>query len=354
MWLQKLAYLLGQIWRLIESCFNWLRRQQRPVVVFENGKQVEMGKQIAEGGFSFVFEARDVSSSGPFNYALKRVVCPDPELVQSCQREAQVHRAVQHPNLMPLLGIVFQQNSCFMIFPCVPISLRDEISQRNLLQLDPTRQVRPFSQAHILSIFVQLVEGVSAMHQAGWAHRDIKVENVLMADSKQPILMDFGSARPLTVQLRTRQDVLQLVEEAASHTTLPYRAPELFEGGCRHGTVEPDVDGGVDVWSLACLLFAMMYGASPFECEFAGPKGIRIVECTHLRVLGEIPTAPSQRYSLSLHNFVEWMLTQDRSERPNIAQVLHRAEELLEMTGETSALQRSREGDQGEPFDGLL
>ena len=69
---------------------------------------------------------------------------------------------------------------------------------------------------------------------------------------------------------RTRSILLSIVDEASVNSTVSYRAPELFDGGARHGDNEPDIDGKMDVWSLGCLLFGMMYGVSPFECEFRG------------------------------------------------------------------------------------
>ena len=46
-----------------------------------------------------------------------------------------------------------------------------------------------------------------------------------------------------------------------------------------------------DVWAIGCLLFAWYYGYSPFECEFIeNTSNVRVVECTHLRVLSKVPS----------------------------------------------------------------
>ena len=68
----------------------------------------------------------------------------------------------------------------------------------------------------------------------------------------------------------TRTDALELTERAARHTTMPYRAPELFEGGIgmRPGPNVTLDHGKCDSWSLGCVLFAVMYGTSPFEMDF--------------------------------------------------------------------------------------
>ena len=69
------------------------------------------------------------------------------------------------------------------------------------------------------------------------------------------VLMDFGSAMPRFTTPSTRQQALDLQEDAGAHCTATYRAPELF-----------DVPTGLtidlarsDIWSAGCLLFATMY-----------------------------------------------------------------------------------------------
>ena len=329
------------------------------------GLAVRIGRQIAEGGFSFVFEAYDAGTPTRLTrkYALKRINCSDPELVRSCREEAGVHRSLRHPGLLPLLGLRFESSAesgatcCYMLFPYHPSSLRDDLTARSLLEdgTEPGKR-RPYREAALLACFGQVVDAVGEMHSAGLAHRDIKVENVLLAREGggsgsgsgsgsgralgRPVLMDFGSVGPVSYPLRTRSDVLNLAETASQHCTMPYRAPELFDGGVRHGPDEPPVDGRIDVWSLGCLLFAMMYGSSPFEVDFRGDGTVRIVECTHLRVLGPVPSPPPSTeaagwFSSDLVGTVRWILNQGRSERPTLDQVSRRVDELLKKAGGT-------------------
>mmetsp|Transcript_38990 Transcript_38990/g.83995 ORF Transcript_38990/g.83995 Transcript_38990/m.83995 type:complete len:223 (-) Transcript_38990:1221-1889(-) len=167
-----ITYLLHIILRNIRLCWNCIHhslfntsgndeyggislstlfhRRSRLLLAFDNGMQVEMGKQIGEGGFSYVFEAFPIigdennnantinqhnqhslgvrmvltkSSSSTLTsssvdnhrvvkkkkYALKRINCSDHELVQACRHEAGVHRSLppDHPNLLDLLGLKF-------------------------------------------------------------------------------------------------------------------------------------------------------------------------------------------------------------------------------------------------------
>lgn len=75
-----------------------------------------------------------------------------------------------------------------------------------------------------------------------------------------PILMDLGSVSPSPLPITSHSLAIATQDHAAEHSTMPYRAPELFD--VRTGTV---VDTKVDIWSLGCTLFACLVGKSPFE-----------------------------------------------------------------------------------------
>lgn len=146
----------------------------------------------------------------------------------------------------------------------------------------------------------QVCEALHYLHESkGIAHRDIKPHNVLIvrplssggtlsADasssggpngdleagaSQKParpssgtgaysaMLMDFGSAASRHVTPATRREALALQEEAEALCTATYRAPELFDVP----TGLPLDFAKCDVWAAGCLLYAGMYGASPFQ-----------------------------------------------------------------------------------------
>jgi len=348
--------------RILLKLFNFLKQIFYPAqtIHFYNGPIITVKQKIAEGGFSYVYSATD---SLQRKYALKRIICSDECMIDACRREVDVHREVRGDHVLHLFNVKYissPQRMCYMLFPLITGgSLRDEINQRNIL-CDDLNQVRALRERQLLHLFKGVLKGVKSLHDAGYAHCDVKLENVLLdrqglsnndgtGDEEMnfpmtsmrdpgvgvPILMDFGSARPLVVKLLDRKTVLNLTEIASQNSTISYRAPELFDGGCRHGSLEADIDGRVDVWSCGCLMFGLMYGASPFEIEFRKSGSVRIVDCTHLRVLGgKVPYPPANReivhkYSHHLHELVEWILNVDRTERPTIEEVLNQVEGML-------------------------
>jgi serine/threonine kinase 16 len=96
-----------------------------------------------------------------------------------------------------------------------------------------------------------------------YAHRDIKPGNIMIADNgTSPILMDLGSLSPSPIKITSRALALQIQDQAAEHSTLPYRAPELFDV-----KTDTSIDTAVDIWSLGCTLYACLVGKSPFEAR---------------------------------------------------------------------------------------
>lgn len=116
-----------------------------------------------------------------------------------------------------------------------------------------------------------LMDGEGAAAQDGaaegdgrsYAHRDIKPGNIMISDNGlQPVVMDLGSLQPSPTVITSRALALQVQDQAAEHSTMPYRAPELFD--VKTGTV---IDTKVDIWSLGCTLYACLVGKSPFEAR---------------------------------------------------------------------------------------
>ncbi|KAF2682491.1 kinase-like protein [Lentithecium fluviatile CBS 122367] len=106
-------------------------------------------------------------------------------------------------------------------------------------------------------------EGIAPGGERAYAHRDIKPGNIMIADDgTTPILMDLGSLAPSPTPITSRSLALQVQDTAAEHSTMPYRAPELFD--VKTGSV---IDTKVDIWSLGCTLYACLVGKSPFEAR---------------------------------------------------------------------------------------
>lgn len=81
-------------------------------------------------------------------------------------------------------------------------------------------------------------------------------------DGRTPILMDLGSLAPSPIAITSRSLAIAVQDTAAEHSTMPYRAPELFD--VKTGSI---IDTKVDIWSVGCTLYACLVGKSPFEAR---------------------------------------------------------------------------------------
>ena len=142
-----------------------------------------LDRTLAEGGFSIVYVVKD--SRGK-RYALKRIYCDDTDEEQHVQWEIQVHRSIDHPNVMRLLdadiidaptGHNPDKRAALLLFPLLNRgSLQDWIMKSDDKQLPLSTEV------DCLEIFAEICLGLRAMHRNGWAHCDIKPHNVLLQD----------------------------------------------------------------------------------------------------------------------------------------------------------------------------
>ncbi|KAH8725286.1 serine/threonine protein kinase-like protein [Phaeosphaeriaceae sp. PMI808] len=176
-------------------------------------------------------------------------------------------------------------------------------------------------------------EGIAPGGERAYAHRDIKPGNIMIDDDgKSPILMDLGSLATSPTPITSRSLALQVQDLAAEHSTMPYRAPELFD--VKTGSI---IDTKVDIWSLGCTLYACLVGKSPFEFR-SDETGGSLSIC----VLGgdwRFPDEGPQRgkakqteeaISEPVKEVVRQCLKLEPSERPDVDELISIVEELLQ------------------------
>lgn len=187
-------------------------------------------------------------------------------------------------------------------------------------------------------------EGVGAGQVRAYAHRDIKPGNIMISDDgAQPVVMDLGSLAPSPTPITSRAMALQVQDQAAEHSTMPYRAPELFD--VKTGTT---VDGKVDIWSLGCTLYACLVGKSPFEarseetggslslCVLGGDwrfpdEGPQEVKRGKQRVVDEQqPQKRDDVISEPVKEVVRRCLRVEPAERPDIDELITLVEEVID------------------------
>ncbi|KAJ2742011.1 Serine/threonine-protein kinase env7 [Coemansia sp. BCRC 34490] len=290
-----------------------------------------VGRVVGEGGFSTVYLVENTATREQF--AMKRMVCPKSgsDLLAMARREVAAYGRFRHANIVRLVGhseeaVVVRGSATVvvvrMVFPLFRRgSLADAVEQRNRTGL-------PLAESFIVGALrglcgaLQLLHAETELGGGPFAHRDVKLENALVADDgRTVVLADFGSATPARMTANTRADALRIQEEAAEACSSAYRAPELFD--VQTGAT---VDERADVWALGCLVFALAYGFTPF----ADPRNEGAGASAALAAINANYAHP-QRSAYPdgrLRRLIDAMLQPDAQRRPTIGQVAALADEL--------------------------
>jgi CTD kinase subunit alpha len=144
-------------------------------------------------------------------------------------REVKLLQSLNHPNIVKLREVMVEKNDCYMVFEYLSHDLTGLLNH-------PTFKLE---QSHKKDLAKQLFEGLDYLHRRGVLHRDIKAANILVSNTGQLKLADFGLAR--FYAKRSKLDYTNRV------ITIWYRSPELLLGETQYGPA-------VDIWSAACVL----------------------------------------------------------------------------------------------------
>ncbi|XP_035878729.1 serine/threonine-protein kinase 16 isoform X2 [Phyllostomus discolor] len=307
-----------------------------PGTVIIDNKRYLFIQKLGEGGFSYV-DLVEGLHDGHF-YALKRIVCHEQQDREEAQREADMHRLFQHPNILHLVAYCLRErgtkHEAWLLLPffkvrkspgCGGVATEPPTksyvsSQRGTLwdEIERLKDKGNFlTEEQILQLLLGICRGLEAIHAQGYAHRDLKPTNVLLGDEGQPVLMDLGSMNQAQIHVEGSRQALALQDWAAQRCTISYRAPELFsvQSQCV-------IDERTDVWSLGCVLYAMMFGEGPYDMVFQ--KGDSVA----LAVQNQLNIPQSPRHSSALRQLLASMMTVDPQQRPHIPVLLSQLEAL--------------------------
>jgi len=149
------------------------------------------------------------------------------------------------------------------------------------------------TEPQIAYVTLESLKALNFLHNQFRIHRDIKSDNILLGDSGEVKLADFGFAAQLTLTQQKRNTVVG---------TPYWMAPELIEGH--------DYDAKVDIWSLGIMLMEMAEGEPPYM-EFPTARALFLILTKGVPELKE-----QDRWSPEMKDFVNKCLTKEVSQRP--------------------------------------
>ncbi|KAL0109950.1 hypothetical protein PUN28_013533 [Cardiocondyla obscurior] len=222
-------------------------------IVTVNSRKYKICEHLGDGGFSTVLLVEDVVTHK--RYAIKKIICHGQEDQELAAKEVEYYKLIKHPNVIQCIDSACKGTADPIMNTTSEMLIVLPYYHRGTLANDLERRAKNCdysSPIDILSIFLQICEGIKAFHEAKpepLAHRDLKTANIMLSDDGTPIIMDLGSVATARVQICGTQAARTLQDLAAERCSMPYRAPELFnvESYCM-------VDERTDIWVKFAIL----------------------------------------------------------------------------------------------------
>src|SRR5580700_6906677 len=214
----------------------------------------ELVRKLGAGGSGIVYLANDTQLMRPVVLkVLKRGALTLEQMRSTVLREARMASAIEHPNVCAIYEVGEEGEEGFIVMQYVPGQSLDKLIAKG-----------PASLQLILSVGIQIADGLSAAHALGIFHRDLKPQNVMLTEGGLAKILDFGLARrlrPEDAQFDPAKPSLAKDPPVASTYTarggtIRYMAPEQFVTG--HSSVQSDV------WALGIILYELASGRHPF------------------------------------------------------------------------------------------
>lgn len=197
-------------------------------------KHYEIIRALDQGGMGVVFLARDTKLGRLVAIKfLKDATRGSARLLE----EAQTTAGIKHENIVTVYDIDEYDDHLYLVLEYVEGRTLRQVIAKN------AATDRFLAKSLALNIVTQVVRGLVAAHVMGIVHRDLKPENVMLLDSGQVKVLDFGIAKRMDQSTAGRSG------------TRPYMAPEQWRA--------EDVDPRTDVWAAGLLLFELLAGKHP-------------------------------------------------------------------------------------------
>ena len=247
--------------------------------------------RIARGGMATVYVATDLRLERRIALKVMHGHLSDDSVFQSrFIQEARAAARLADPNVVNVFDQGQDGELAYLVMEYLPgITLRELMREQKRLTVPQT-----------ITIMDAVLSGLAAAHRAGIVHRDVKPENVLLAEDGRIKIGDFGLARATSANTATGQQLMG---------TIAYLAPELVTRGT--------ADARSDIYALGIMLYEMLTGEQPYKGE--QPMQIAFQHATESvpRPSVRNPGVPEQ-----LDELVLWATEKSPDERPADAQAM--------------------------------
>jgi len=242
----------------------------------------ERGNLLGTGGFAKVFQVTDMETGVRYadKVISKAMFARRNSAKQKVEREIAIHHKMRHENIV-IFHRFFEDNKFVHL-------LLELAPQKTLLHVSKYR--RMITECEVRYYAKQIMAGTTYIHSKQVLHRDLKLGNMFLSSKMVVKIGDFGLATTFADN-----------QPGSLCGTPNYIAPEVLAKAGHSMSSE--------VWSIGCMVYAMLCGTPPFETESVTSTYQLISNCDY-----KIPS----HLSVTAKQFIQSMLTQDPSTRGSL------------------------------------
>ena len=249
---------------------------------------------LGEGGMGAVYEAEQDQPRRTVALKVIKSAWADRELLRRFELESQTLGRLHHPGIAQ----IYEAGTAETGFGSQPFFAMEIIHGRPLIEYAAAKHLNTRQR---LALMIQICEAVEHAHQRGIIHRDLKPGNILVEESGQPKILDFGLARVTDGDMQaTRQtDMGQLLG------TLAYMSPEQVSAN------PLALDTRSDVYALGVILYELLAGELPYETSRHVYEVVKTIQEVDPKPLSSINRA----YRGDVETIVAKALEKDKTRR---------------------------------------
>ena len=249
---------------------------------------------LGEGGMGAVYEAEQDRPRRRVALKVIKAAWASPEMLRRFEQESRALGRLQHPGIAQ----IYEAGSADAGFGVQPFFAMELIHGKPLVEYANEHKLNTRQR---LELMIQVCDAVHHAHQRGIIHRDLKPGNILVDETGQPRILDFGLARATDSDAQaTRQtDMGQLLG------TLAYMSPEQV-------LADPyALDTRSDVYALGVILYELLAGKMPYTLSRHLHEAVRTIQVTDPAPL----SAVSRVYRGDIETIVAKALEKDKERR---------------------------------------
>ena len=256
---------------------------------------IQLVKEIGFGAFSTVYKAINLSNNQ--NVAVKVIGLEKDTSIVDVTKEVNILSKLKHPNIINIIDSMVHDRDIWLVMP---------LSLGSVKQIMTHKYPEGFKdECFIATIIRETLKGLEYIHKEALIHRDIKADNILISESGEIKISDFGIVG----------DMFKDVYKTNCKTftgTVCWMSPEMVEQrGHNYKT---------DIWSLGITTLELGYGYAPYSDYIGSIKPL-------LSIIREEPPTykyygETFQYSRHFNSFVEKCLKKDSCLRVNATKML--------------------------------